>query len=318
MNVLSSAATNALTPQHLEGGRWYANMPLCATGETVIAVTFEQGASCYTQTVVWNPRNVLDGGSLILRQGDSLKLAATPVGETSGVARITVGSVTSCWSQAGEATIQPFVSAGVFAVTGIFSNENGVIENTLQVRVLGGGFPTNEPICWWGKIRGWDCPTLPQAAVVESKTTVATSIASLMGGGGRRLNLTATEGDGTHYVTARIATNGPVLDSRKLSVTWLRATVEGGFYLLNVLADGTQLTEDTLHTGSFPQTGRIRMNIWTAGAVFEDGTLVNWVEPSQLDGVGAYRYRMLVAPGRTRVACHSIAVFDGAESVGSR
>ena len=144
------------------------------------------------------------------------------------------------------------------------------------------------------------------------------AFSSWLSGGGRRLYLTVTEGDGPHYVTARIATNGPVLDSRQLSVIWLRATVEGGFYLLDMLPDGTQLTEDTLHTGSFPPTGRIRINIWTSGAVFEDGTLVQWVEVPQLDSVGAYRYRMLVAPGRTKVACHSIAIYDGAESVGSR
>jgi hypothetical protein len=154
--------------------------------------------------------------------------------------------------------------------------------------------------------------------VVESNATVATGTASWLSGGGRRLNLTVTEGDGPHYLAARVSTNGPVLDSRRLAVTWLRATVGGGFYLIDVLPDGTQLTEDTLHTGAFPPTGRIRINIWTGGAVFEDGTLVQWVDAPDLDDVGALRYRMLVAPGLTKVACHSIAVYDGAESVGVR
>jgi len=117
-------------------------------------------------------------------------------------------------------------------------------------------------------------------------------------------------------MAARVATNGAVLTTKQLAVTWLRATVGAGFYRLDVLPDGTQLTQDTLHTGHFPPTGRIRLNIWTSGAVFDDGTVVKWLNASDLDETGSYLYKMLVEPGRAKVGCHSIAVYDGTESVG--
>jgi hypothetical protein len=318
MSIAPGGATNAMAANPLDGGRWYADAPLSPTGATVLAVSFEQGALCLTNVVEWVPRNVLDGGSLMVRAGDSVKLSALPAGETSGVMRITVGNATTSWAEPSDSVVYEFASNGTWAVTGVFSNGNGVVSNTLQVTALGGGFPTNEPICWWGLTRGWNCPSLPPQAVVESNAAVAAGTASWLSGGGRRLSVAAMDGDGPRYLAARIATNGPVLDSRPLAVTWLRATVAGYFYRTDVLSDGTQVTQDTLHAGHFPPTGRIRINIWTSGAVFEDGTLVKWMDASDLDGAGSATYRMLVAPGRDKVACHSIAIYDGTESVGSR
>jgi hypothetical protein len=60
------------------------------------------------------------------------------------------------------------------------------------------------------------------------------------------------------------------------------------------------------------------VNIRTSGAVFEDGSVIKWVEPWEVDATGIYRYRMLTAPGRTSVACHTITMYDGAETVGVR
>ncbi len=318
MKIASSATTNTFVPQPLEGRQWYANVPLCETGLTTMAVTFEQGALTSTPTVAWVPFNVLQGGSMVVRKGDQLKLAAIPAGATSGVSRINVGNVTSYWPLISGAVCHTFSSSGVYAISGVFSNEQGMASNALQVTVLGGGFPTNEPICWWTKTRGWNCPNLPSQAVVESNTVVATSKAYDLSGGGRRLNLLVNEGDGPHYIAARVSTNGPVLDSRRLAVTWLRSTVAGSFSRIGLLPDGTQITEDTMTTGAFPATGRIRINIWTSGTVFEDGSVILWVEPSELSEVGSFKYRALVDPNLRKVACHSITIYEGTEIVGSR
>ena len=318
MSFNSSADGLAIVPHPLEGRRWYANAPLAPTGTTAVTVSFEQGACCVTQAVEWVPRNVLDGGVMTIRQGDSLKLVSLPVNSVAGASWITVGSEEPVQMEAGDVLVHTFASTGLCCIVGGYVSDTVAVTNTLWVHVLGGGFPTNAPICWWGKTRGWDCPDLPLEAVVESNAVVSTETGISSNGLCRRVGITITDGNGPHYLVSRVAENGPVLDVCTIIPTWLRATVDGHFFLLDTLPDGTQLTQDTLHTGDFPQNGRIRINIWTSGAVFEDGGLIKWIAADELDAVGQCQYRMLVDPGRVRTACHAITIYDGGEKVGSR
>lgn len=79
-----------------------------------------------------------------------------------------------------------------------------------------------------------------------------------------------------------------------------------------------EVCEDTLRTGNFPPSARIRTHGWPSGAVFEDGTLEKWLDATDLGGAGSCPYRMLVAPGLNFVPCHWTTLYDGTESVGVR
>jgi hypothetical protein len=149
---------------------WYANAPLSATGTNVVTIAFESGALVLTQQVVWTPRNLLAGGSITIRQGDSLLLTAQPIaGPGIGSLIITVGT-----NQVSTPASQPlpyqFTQPGVVTVTGTVNDQNGAPQTgSLSVNVVGYAFPA-APACLAGQPRGWAWPMChPKRASIPTR-----------------------------------------------------------------------------------------------------------------------------------------------------
>ena len=78
----------------------------------------------------------------------------------------------------------------------------------------------------------------------------------------------------------------------------------------------SQLWENTLLTKNLPADVAIRIFIFVDGVTFQDMTTERWVTASDLDGAGAYRFRM-IHPNSVEVStCHTIIMYQGGVNLG--
>ena len=94
-HLTSNHSESRVSPAHLEGtmrfsaklnntpvfsgsdpGTWYAELPLDAKGDTTFQINYEHGIFD-RGSISWTPTNISDGGTHILRKGDSLKFVCT-------------------------------------------------------------------------------------------------------------------------------------------------------------------------------------------------------------------------------------------------
>ncbi len=94
----------------LDQNHWYADLPLLESGATSFQVSFADNLN-ESGHIQWQGTNILDGETLTIRKGDSLKLLATPAsGATGGSVSLSLPSSSINWA------IQPGASASQSSV----------------------------------------------------------------------------------------------------------------------------------------------------------------------------------------------------------
>ncbi len=75
-------------------GRWYADVALPKSQNTplILNVSYQNGALSEWRQITWKPLNLLAGGDLTLRKGDSLLLTVRPPGAPATNMVITIGT----------------------------------------------------------------------------------------------------------------------------------------------------------------------------------------------------------------------------------
>ena len=64
--------SGGIQPQAGAGQRWYANVPLLASGPTAVTVSFQNGGLQESCQVQWQATDLLQANNLTVRQGDTL------------------------------------------------------------------------------------------------------------------------------------------------------------------------------------------------------------------------------------------------------
>lgn len=121
----SSALNRQPVHEGLDENHWYANLPLEAGGSTPFNLVFGDGLTA-TGNIQWQPTNVLDGGSIVIRKGDSLKLVVRPSTGTTGQAVTLTEPSAINWALApGVSANQSTTALGGLAGRSIDGNTNG-------------------------------------------------------------------------------------------------------------------------------------------------------------------------------------------------
>lgn len=300
--------------------RWYANVPLSESEPVETTVSFQNGLRIITNSIAWGALNLLSQTNpLTIRQNDALRFAAVPEGATNGAVAIGITrngqTVTNYAASYDFPVAHEFVTSGVYQVTGVYDNGVTTQSASIAVTVIGGGFPTNTPLCVDSVTMNWTCSNLSPQAVLEGDDYLSVT-SSVLTAGGMQLSLLLSDIDDTHYLTARIAAGGPILDSARVAGMWLRRAVEGGLFVVDALGDGTKVIETRVTVGNFIAPAQIKVTISVAGVVFEDGTTVKWLTPSDFSELGEYTLRMIAPAGWTMV-CHSYSIHQGDALSGS-
>ena len=302
-----SNAPTILTPRATPNDSWYADVPLSATNTTTVVAAFENGGTISTQQIQWVARNVLDGGTITIRKGDTLLLTAAPVGSTNGMVALALGSSTV--STTPQVPIAyPFNTIGTYTVTGVYTPDQGTPQGaSLTVQVVGYTF-SDGPYCAVGLPRSWTVSGLPTGAVLTADA---------------RLQATDVVSNGTHIlsltidtmpqraIAARVSTNGPILDVTMATAFWLYNELQTYDQVIATYPDGSQLVETMLILSPVTKNLSVQVNLVVGGSLFEDGTTIKILTAKDFDALGQVKLRFVMAPGTHTAHCNSIQVFQG-------
>ncbi len=306
-----------VTVQHGVGAAWYADVLLSPTNVTQLAVTNAAGSLHFATNVTWQEFNVLDGAytnTTLVRLNASMLLNAHPVGETNGAATLQVldgtNVVTNLMVSVDGPAAYTFEVAGTYTVAGVFSNSTVSTNGAVQVMVVSGSFG-NDPACVKDTERAWECPNLPDVAMVESDERIGIRSES-MAGGGRKFHLTVTE-DEPLYMVARLGEGGPVLDHAVVRAVGGDAVDYAA--TAYTFPDGTRLIEFTMALSYVPSDLAITIQITVGGVVLDDGTTFRTVTAADFNAVGVYKYYVIVGTDDNPATCHMVKVYQGDELI---
>lgn len=309
----ATSLTLAGTPQQINAGagyRWYAEVPLLAGESQSLAYVAENGAVQRTLSVSWTPHDALAGGSFGIRAGSSLRIAVpTESGET---ATLTSNGVAVALSS-GIAELS-FPNAGTYSLIGRVVGPEGTREAETIVTVyatptlpalLPGMLLRERIITRPGLPTGVELQADPRLALVNVVTN-SSQVAWL------------ADDNVTRRVIARIGSDGPVLASTDAPGTALYANLDTYTKVVERLPDGTTDVETLVIMSPVRPDFAIKLEIFVAGVVFDDGTRTKILTPADLDELGQARVRMLRPPGATTSVCHRTMLLHNGAVIGTK
>jgi hypothetical protein len=315
MMTITTGATN-IAPLHGPGDRWYANVPLTAGSNTTIAVSYQNGGLVQTGTVQWVARNVLDGGAMSIRKGDSLLLTAGPVGTTNGTVQLTLLSgqqTVAQYSTTPSAPVAiPFSASGTYTISSTFNSSTQALSGTLTVNVVEHSFST-DPAVWVGKTRNWAVSSWN--VTLDSHPRLMMVPVGAATNGIQNFNLMIDQNE-SRYVVSRVGLGGPILDAAKADGFRLFVSSETYIHILQAYGDGSKLVETMEVLSPVLPDITVQIIILLGGVTFEDGTTFEELTAADFDALGQYKLRFLMPAGVQTADCHRIQVKQGNNLVG--
>ena len=293
--------------------RWYANVPLAPDDATDITVSHQDGFATDEISITWTETNALLVSAITIRAGDALLLTAHPEGAENGTMAITVESQQL---EPGFGTPVPytFENTGDVTVSATYTPVVGdPVQNQMTVTVVGCVF-NGTPACVVGQQRTWECPNVPDEAVIEHDDHLSVT-EDVLEPAGRTLQLKLTQ-DREARIVARLGDGGPILAATKADPVTYSTSGRERFVVVYTYADGSQLVEARLSLGCVPADIEVRMHVMTSGVTFEDGTLDQTFTAAEFDENGELRYRLIRYLTGNHSSCHSIAFYQSDTYIG--
>ncbi len=291
------------------GDRWFADVPLLADKLASIKIAYQNGGLQERWQAEWIATDVLAGGNITIRRGDSLLLA---LGADRQPGRMEVHGVTNYTLAGGQAACHHFEKAGTFTIAvASGSSKLAASRPGLTVRVVHAGL--GGPVAAWvGKPRTWACPSLPQGVVLDAAPLL--NLQASRPGGYQICALTS----GVQCVLARLGTNGPVLAQLPVQGFQIYSADQTDFEVTKTYADGTDLIEMGLVASPALPEVQVQVALVVGGVVFDDGTVVKRLAARDFDALGQYTVRFL-RPGTSKTStCHTLKGFQGTIFLGQR
>ncbi len=310
-----------VTAHHGTGYRWYANVPLSATNVTAVEVSYQSGVVSETNTIVWEPTDVLTEADMQIRKGDSLIFNAVPAGVSNGTFRISINSQ-SINADALSVVPYRFSQPGTYTVTGTYLNSGA--SRSINVHVIDASLPRIVAVVGWRA--HWYCTNLPPEVVIDSDPRIllgtpqgirpkrviqkTAAPAAPQGENARDFNIRNASTEEPRYVVARLGTNGPIMASATIQGIKFAIPPETQLRVMDRKEDGTQLIEGTYLVNPMLPTLTVGFRIATAGVTFDDGTVQKLLTPTDFDGLGLCRLRFVRSTGVQGSVCHDMQVYE--------
>ena len=304
--VFLSFGTNALAATATGPSSWYADVPL-APGANPVSVSFEGGLRTAAASVSWVPFDVSSAAtSLVARLGDTILLASP---DTASVYVTANGLGRGTLSLAAGVPVQLlFDDSGLWRLVVSRPGASTVVH---EVRILGGGFPDEDPAIILDSLRSWPCQNLPSAAVVSSDDSVI-----VYRRGANLLLHTATMRI-PHRIVARIAADGPVLDVATLRPFWLRATPERRLRRVGAPEPDYEVWIDDVLACGVPDSIRLHASIVLSGTTFGDHSIEMDRNGTDFGPADHWPLVFYHSNETGTPACHTVQAYQGPDFLGS-
>lgn len=294
-----------------DGDHWYFNVPLENSGDSQsYTVNFEAGSTA-GGSLTWEATNAMDGETLAIRQGDSLRVGAWGGGTLAGTTPETTPSVLTSstgesWNLAGkQAVIVGFPAAGVFTLKGDLAATAATA--SLTVRVIPPPEFSANPLdalgdasrtVTWGAAPEVSFDTLHEVcrySAEQSENSAAVTLFAVQPGYGG--------------VAGRLGAGGPILAVQPLNIIGVSDALENDLTSQSASPlPGYKLYHAPLTVSNLPEGGKMEIDIIRAGVMFPDGSLSRTVLPADLEN-GWTTLEFLFPVGMPGAYCHTVSVF---------
>ena len=289
---------------------WFANVPLRENENTQVIFRAENGNVTSDLKIAWKPTNILDGGKIILRKGDSLRLIAESGGSSDYQIAIGEEQVTAAKS---DSYVVKFDRPGINLVTATAPGKSQP-DGLLQVEVVDAKFD-GEPVALTGRRRTWTNPQLDLAKVtLTTDPEISLQPLSKKRPGSFSLALSAAR-SGTYRVQARLP-SGVIAAQTPIRVVSIYQATETSIDRVNLGKQGRMMSLQWA-VPDVPQSLRLQVRLIAGTGLFDDGSIVKTLTRLDLNSANRMGINALQPVGETRALCHHVYVFDGDHYVGS-
>ncbi len=312
-------------------GRWFANVPLNSTGDTVITTTFENGSLSQQHTLHWTTTNIFTppAATIRVRLGDSLKVIAVPDGLDG---QQTTSSVTLNGTAVGSAgpalvpRVVTFNNAGTFTLAASAVTGGDTQQASVQIEVVEADFgPAFSLVTASLSTRIWDLPGISHSVDLQYDTGLTLEEIERDPSLSRRFNARYTGiTAAAPRVLARLQNGGPnggsiaaaaTVNAFRLALT----DATGDYEIIQTLPDGTRLIAiKYVMDGPIPADLSVRLEMFVEGAVFINGDTSMELTAASFNALGETEISFYAVPGANipRI-CHNIYPHWGC-SIGDR
>lgn len=296
---------------------WYYNLHLDPDQPTSCVTGFPSGLTEST-TISWQATNVMDGGEMLVRVGDSLKLGAwtghntqhsDPGNSTEGAgsAQITVGAATYHVVGMGTA-VHTFTAPGTWTVS---ASRNGLPPVTLVVKVLHANLP-DDTLALQNNLRYFNLTTAEAdpALVFQPGENLRLGARETLSPTHFRFQLYPGKG-GRLGVAARLWDGGPIADVASILSSSLSDALQNGV-TTSEFADefpGYIIVKAPMVVTDLPAGGTVKITIFRAGVMFLDGSTVKTLGADDFEN-GIVYLEFLFPRDMGGGYCHYIDVYD--------
>ncbi|MGN0847408.1 MAG: choice-of-anchor Q domain-containing protein [Kiritimatiellia bacterium] len=298
--------------RRIAGNRWYADLPLDPDGTTPVSVSvsYQNSAITVSENVLWEivDTTSLDGDTV--RLDDEMLLGAElPEGVQEW--SLEVDGVSFSMTR-GEVLRYQFATAGDIPVTASWTEAGGEeVSNDAVIHVLTADFG-GEPVCHAGTERTWRVDGIGEGIPVEIDRDVQSTDLGFYNGA-RRFLLRGVV-PAIAYATARIAENGPVLDTTAVHVIETATHVGDGYHqVIADFGDGTVLYDGYVVAGQVVEGMSVTVTLWGTNSTFEDGTQEKTFTWENFDASGELHFSIL--GGRSFTTCMTVILYQDGEEI---
>lgn len=300
---------------------WFIDVPLDVTQTVPVDLRFENHAIRQHVSIEWKTLNLIDcTGTLQVRQGDSLKLAAW-IGATPDSADrtdIAVNGVSYSNIETSSPLVLSFNTPGIHEIVWGYrkgnanGNQNYKNAGLLRVDVIPRVAPSS-PICMVGFERAWRISGLHDCAVIQIDEDVAVYDVRLADGTfSASIAMAAPE---SQHAVIRMGYHGPILGQTSIRGVKVASGLETGLTNIGSLPGGGYLMSMPIYVGGALDGLSIQINIRKAGVTFLDGSTSYTFDASDVDENGFLTLTFIV-PSAGLTNCHDIWIWNDGERIG--
>lgn len=301
-------------PQRVEvnagpGHRFWTAIPLAPLVDNAISIRWQRGVAEERLFARWVPYNLISGGEMTIRAGDSLLLTAHNGNQESGQATINVDG--EAFETVPAAPLAyTFSNPGQYVLTGSYRGSDGTSSSgSLHLSVQGFSF-AKRPIAHVGRYRDWNAgEDIGGAPLFEADPNLNLHTS---GEDGHLLRV-GSQDNVLQTIAARVVSTGAILDSVEVENFRLFSSWETYLEEVELLPDGSRLVEMMVILSPVPRDVEVRLDIVVGGVLFDDGTLQRVLHPQDFDEVGQATVRFIMPKEAVTSICHRTSIYqDGA------
>ena len=323
--LITDAAGSHSVAAGLDGNHWFHNLPLAVEGSTPFTVSFAADRQ-ESSELTWSATNLFDGESLLIRQGDQLKLLAEHASLVSGdPVTVTLSHqdhwdpetlsptdpalVTTLTLSAGLAQPYLFDTVGKHYLQATLPDGTGTL---LTVETKQAAF-TSDVIDLLSNTTGFleiENPAVDSTLTFDAGLSVGLHGLHEVTDTGFQLQATPTA-RGPVNLLARLHQNGPILGVKPLNLVLLTDALQNDLTTGYPSSEfpGFSIVTAPIVVTDLPPGATVVVRIYRAGVTFLDGTKTRTLHSGDFVN-GTTNLQFLFPIGLSGGYCHHLDIYD--------